>query len=299
MNLRLQERPLRSLLFVPGSRRERFDKALDSGADLVCIDLEDAVPPAEKENARAAVLDYLAETDQTSRPANRSPLLGVRVNGLGTTAGEQDALAVAKLRPGPDFVMLPKVEYPQTLLEAAERLPGIRLMPIVETPLGMHQAVDIFTLEEVEWGLFGGGDYSAETGVQMNWEGLRWARGALVNAAAAGGALLFDVPYVNVADRAGLLDETRRGRTIGLQARAAIHPAQIPVIHQALAPDEQEIAHARRIVAAFEASSGAATLLDGRLIELPLIRAAQRTLALAGDDMSGESRAMESPATDS
>ena len=108
-----------------------------------------------------------------------------------------------------------------------------------------------------------------------------FARARLANAAAAAGILMIDVPYLDIADEAGLAAETRRVRALGLHARAAIHPKQIAAIHDAFRPDAEEIAQARRVVAAFESGDGGAALLDGKLIERPVILAARRTLVLA------------------
>ena len=100
-----------------------------------------------------------------------------------------------------------------------------------------------------------------------------------MKAAAAGDAVLFDGPWIDIADTDGLFADVRRAKTLGLSARAAVHPTQIPVIHDALAPTEDELIQARRVVGAFEAADGGAALLDGKMIELPVIKAARRTLA--------------------
>ncbi len=263
----------RSLLFVPGSRPERFVKAIAAGADLVCIDLEDAVGPDQKDDARAAVVSFLAES-----PDN----VGVRINPLNSELGVHDAAALLAAGVAPAFVMLPKVEDAGPVVWASDLFAeSIRIIPIIESAKGLAKASDICEQDRVSEVLFGAVDYSAEVGCTLEWEALFHARMTLINAALCGDAILFDVPWIDVADADGLAAEVRRTRALGMPARAAIHPSQIPVIHAALAPTEAELQHARRVVEAFEAADGGAALLDGKMIELPVIKSARRTLARA------------------
>lgn len=271
-------RPRRSLLFVPASRPDRFEKAVRSGADMVCIDLEDAVPPSGKDGARDAVGAYLSGRSQAEGGAET----GVRLNSVHTLDGCRDVLALAPVLAQADFVMVPKVSCRHDLDLIVDWLgAGIGLVPVIESARGLENAADILRQPNCIAGLFGGADYSADVGVTLDWDPLMFARARLANAAAGAGVLMIDVPYLDIADEAGLAAETRRVRALGLHARAAIHPKQIAAIHDAFRPDTEEVAQARRVVAAFESGDGGAALLDGKLIERPVILAARRTLVLA------------------
>ena len=259
----------RSLLFVPGNRPERFDKAAESGADFVCIDLEDAVAPDAKAEARDAVVAYLNDTAHTH--------VGVRINSPGTQYidADQDALEALDM----PFVMVPKVDT-ATELEAI-RL-SAPLIPVLESALAILNARDIMASERVTMALFGGGDFTADMGIPMTWDAMHHARAHLATCAVAYDVHLFDVPYIDVHDVAGGERDTERVAALGIPARAALHPKQIPAIHRALDPSEEEIADAHEIVAAYEASGGNVALHRGKLIEAPTLRAAQRVLARAG-----------------
>lgn len=263
----------RSLLFVPGSRPERFDKALAAGADAVCIDLEDAVAPDAKDTARTSVAAFLG---QGARPG-----LGVRVNGPTTAHLDADCRALSGLPLA--FVMVPKVEAAGQLVSLRIRMGDeIPLWPIIESPEGLRQAWDIAAVAGVGGVLFGAADYSAEVGCTLEWDALLYARGALAAAAARAGVELLDVPYLDIADTSGLIDETRRARALGFTGRACIHPGQVGSVNAVFTPAPAEVERATRILEAFDAANGGAALLDGKLIELPVVRAARRTLDRAG-----------------
>jgi len=258
----------RSLLFVPGNRADRFDKAASSEADLVCIDLEDAVGPGDKETARANVIDYLRSA---------APHVGVRINPPQSHIGEADLAALQGIEL--PFLMLPKVEGVEDL-EAANHH-GAPLFPLVETAKALLKADKIAAHPSVKYILFGGVDFSADLDCEISWEALLHARSHLATCGAAHGVEVFDVPYLDVRDPEGCEAEMRRLKAVGIHAKAAIHPAQIDPIHRALAPTDKEIAQARRVVEASQAAHGNVALLDGQLIEAPLLRRAQRILGRA------------------
>ena len=263
----------RSLLFVPGNRPERFEKALAAGADAVCIDLEDAVAPDAKGKARTAVTAFLA---QGARPG-----LGVRVNGPASEYLDADCRALSGLPLA--FAMVPKVETPGQLVSLRLRLGDeVPLWPIIESPEGLRQAWDIAAVQGVAGVLFGAADYSAEVGCTLDWDALLYARGALAAAAARAGVELLDVPYLDIGDAAGLSDSTRRAKALGFTGRACIHPDQVEAVNAAHTPTLAEADRARRLIIAFDAAAGGAALLDGKLIELPVVRAARRILDRAG-----------------
>lgn len=270
---------MRSLLFVPGSRPDRIAKALASGADAVCIDLEDAVAPQDKAGAREAVMRALSER------RDATPRLGFRINPMRTPEGLADLAAYSASRAVADFVMIPKVSHPVELEIAAGALESHErphLWPVVESAAGLLCAGEIAAAECVQGILFGGADFAAYLGITLDWEPLFHARATLAVAAAAGGVQLLDVPYLDVNDDEGLAASTARVKALGFTGRACIHPKQVDGINAVFTPGEAEIAQARRVLAAFAESRGAAALLDGKLIELPLKRAAERTLAAAG-----------------
>jgi citrate lyase subunit beta/citryl-CoA lyase/(S)-citramalyl-CoA lyase len=260
----------RSLLFVPGSRPDRFEKALAAGADAVCIDLEDAVAPDVKAAARATVVDFLKSG------AN----VGVRINAVESVWGCADiaALAGADLR----FVMLPKVANAETVQAAYQALGRPELIPVIESGEGLMNAWAIAAAPGVGAVLFGGADYSADIGAELAWEPMLYARGALAAACGRARKPLLDVPYLDVDDDEGLIDSTHRVRAMGFTGRACIHPKQIAGVHAAFAPSEAEVARARRVLEAFDAAKGGAALLDGKLVELPVVLHARRIVAAAG-----------------
>ena len=257
----------RSLLFVPGNRPERFAKAVDSGADLVCIDLEDAVAPDEKDAAREATVAFLKDA-----PAH----VGVRINEPGSDLIESDQDAIAGL--DLPFVMVPKVDSRAEVESLRVEAP---VMPVLESARAILAASEIMAHPSVTMALFGGGDYAADLGIPMEWDGFLYPRSHLAVCATAHDVLLFDVPFLAVRDLEGGTEDTRRVAGLGIDARAAIHPAQIPVIHSVMTPGADEVDQAERLRAAYQESKGNAALLDGKLIEAPMLRAAEKTLARA------------------
>ena len=266
----------RSLLFVPGSRPDRFAKALDAGADAVCIDLEDAVPPAGKAQARAETLAFIR--------ANPHPTaLGLRINGARSPDGLRDLVALLDGEARPDFVMVPKVAAGEDLALIAEALgPNAPpLWPVVESAEGLRRAWDICAAPGVAGVLFGGADLSADLGSDMSWDALLLARTTLTAAAARAEIATLDVPHLDLKDPVDLTVSTTRAKALGFTGRACIHPDQVGPVNAAFSPTPAEIERAHRVVEAFDAAGGAAALLDGKLIELPVIRAARRVLARA------------------
>lgn len=268
----------RSLLFVPGARPDRFDKAVASGADAVCIDLEDAVAPGQKAEARQATLGFL-------KAPSGAAAVGLRVNALVGLDGWRDVVALAESGVRPSFVMIPKASGAEELLQLRAVLgPSCPpLWPLMETPEAYFALPAVARAVGEAGGLmFGGADYSASIGSDMGWDALFAARSAIVAAAAISGCEAMDVPFLDVRDEAGLRAETRRVRALGFTGRACIHPAQVAAINEIFTPSTDEISKAEKIRAAYEATGGGVALLDGRLIEAPVLRAAERMLAAKG-----------------
>lgn len=266
---------LSSILFVPGAKPDRFAKALASGADAACIDLEDSVAAAQKAAARAAALARIADGGGGAR-------LALRINSVMTRVGLEDLLALADAVRLPDLLLLPMVENVAEIgLVAAvlgDRTPGI--VPLIETVKGLDSARAIGAMPGVVAMMFGGGDFAAELGVELSWEPLRAARGQFVMACAAARIPAIDVPFIALEDAAGLRTEAEASKAIGFAGKAAIHPAQIAAINAVFRPTDAEFAEAEAAQAAFEAGGGVAIRFNGRMLEAPIMRRYQRILAM-------------------
>ena len=270
----------RSLLFVPGDRSDRFDKALSSGADTVCIDLEDAVGPGKKAMARRDALAFLGEKKKNTP--------GLRINSLSTLEGLRDVLAIADSDVSPAFVLMPKVENAPEIeqLRSVLQQSCPPIWPMIETPSALAQISDIAkSLGEEEVILFGGVDYAASLGADMGWDALYYARATIISAAASANVQAMDVPFLDIHDIAGMREETYRVKAMGFSGRACIHPSQIGTINKCFSPSEKEISDAQRVMEAFEKAKGGATLLDGKFIDKPVIVAASRLLGFAKHHM--------------
>ena len=261
-----------SQLFVPGNRPERFEKACKSGADLICIDLEDAVSPTDKDKARQDVFEWLGKTLYKN--------VGVRINALGSEFGQKDIEALSSTNMTLPFVMAPKVSGAQDIVTLSKDLPQElgTLFPIIESAKGLINCDEIFQHSRVSLALFGGVDYASDLDCDMSWNTLLYARSKLAASAAAHDILLFDSPHIDVRNLDDCEASTRKAKALVIHARSAIHPAQIERIHAALEPSESELNFARKVLNAFEKSNGNVVLLDGQFIEEPVVKKARRVL---------------------
>jgi len=270
----------RSVLFVPAVRPDRFAKAVATGADAVCIDLEDGVSVEQKDEARDNALALLAE-----HPACRAEVM-LRINEPGSDLGERDLAALVGAGVAPDSLMVPKVSGPEALTSLERRLgpalAGLPLIVQIETARGLAAAETIATASpNVAVLFFGAVDLSAELGCAIEWDALLYARSRVVAAAALVGVDAMDTPFMDVSDPDQLGEEAQAVQRLGFTGKAAIHPTQVPVIQGAFSPDAAAVAWARRMVEAYEANLGGVLLVDGKLIERPVIASAQRILAIA------------------
>jgi len=275
---------MRSFLFVPGNRPERFEKARDSGADIYCIDLEDAVPAAEKEEARRAALEYIASD------VGVNPACYLRINSLATAHGLEDLLALgvaAKQNSLPDCIVVPMISSPfeiRQIMEVLSHHPKLKIMPMVETPEGIDNLPAI--LQEgrahIEALAFGFADYVAITGSDMSWDALLGARSSIVKAASAGAIRCFDGPWFDIVDLAGLTEQAGQVSRLGFTGKLAIHPSQVDAINRAFVPSGEKIKWAHSVIEAFEQAGGGAISVGGMMIDQPVAEQARRVIAASG-----------------
>ena len=271
----------RSFLFVPATRPERFAKALASGADAVIIDLEDAVAPTNKLQALQTLVQAFGSLDGTQR----SRLL-VRINAVGTPWYAGDLASLQGLADqGLGAVMVPKAESAATLDEvAAHAGPSCALLPLIESVAGLDAVDALAACPQVQRLAFGHLDFQSDAGLACDAGELELVpvRLALVLASRrAGLAAPVDGISPGTQDSAQLTHDAVRSRRGGFGGKLCIHPAQVSVVNASFAPSAAEIDWARRVQAAFETVGGGVFSLDGRMVDAPVLRLAQRTLAQA------------------
>lgn len=315
----------RTLLFVPGDRPDRIAKALASGADGVAVDFEDAVGEAAKGSARTLTAEALARlvpsgsvpsASESESAASGSVPSGtavlIRINGLETPEAEADLAAVFSMLGAVrlDGLIVPKADSAGQLAALDARLtsaeaaagtePGkVSLLPVVETAAGVLACAGLAAAgPRVRALLFGTLDLAAELGVRPSVEGreLLHARSQLVLAArAAGLAEIWDGPYAALDDEDGLVRSTLAARELGFTGRIVLHPRQVAPVREAFGPTEDELAHAREVLAAYRSASergvGAVRLSDGTFIDRPVVARAEALLREAGQDERGPGRA--------
>lgn len=266
-----------TLLFVPGDRPERYAKAAASGADVVVVDLEDAVAPEAKGEARAAAARWFAEGGTGI----------VRVNAPGTPFFEED---VAALAPHVDVVLLPKAEDPAVVTDLVAALrahrPDAGVLALVETARGILAAPQTAAVPGVVRLAFGNFDLSTELGLHPDdHEALRPLRSTVVVASAAAGLPApIDGVSGSIDDAEVIAEDTRQATRTGYGAKLCIHPRQVPVVADALRPSDEEVAWATRVVTAWDTATSGAVALDGKMLDKPVVDRARRVLAAAGRD---------------
>ena len=278
--MKVPDPPIRSYLYVPGSDPRRIENALASEADAMVLDLEDAVAPNRKEEARETVAGFLRSGDE-------KPIF-VRVNVPGSALAEEDIEAVA----GPNLAGLraPKTESAEAVRRVAKRLEDLRceagIQCLIESALGLELVFEIARAHERVVGMsLGEADLAADLGVRDD-VGLLYARSRLVVATRAAGLPgPVQSVYTNVRDEEGLRRSTEEGKNQGFVGRSAIHPNQLSTINEVFTPTEREVAEAEDLLARLEESAGAGagafTLEDGRFVDEAVVGSARLTLALA------------------
>ena len=286
-------RVMRSWMFVPGHQQRMIDKAYGLKLDVAMFDIEDGVPPGEKDTARAMMPETLAHPSSKMRRF-------VRIHPAGTKAIGSDLPAV--IRPGLDGLTLTKVHCPEDVLQVSaildEREEGaglqrgsVRLLATIESAKGLIQAPAIAASSPRLVGLmFGAEDFARDLGMFNVRQGeagdFLYARSALAIAAASAGLQAIDRVYVDIRAPTGLEQDTRLARDLGFTGKALIHPAQIEVVETVFRPTDAEVEYARRVVEAFEAAEAegaGAVAVDGQMVDLPVVERARRALQLVSD----------------
>ncbi|MDN8618752.1 HpcH/HpaI aldolase/citrate lyase family protein [Variovorax ginsengisoli] len=269
--------PARTYLFVPGTRPERFDKALASGADKVVLDLEDAVAADDKATARGVVTAWL----QSATPAGRSRIV-VRINDANSSWFAADLAAFGDAHG--IGVLLPKAESAEQIAETQAALPGASILALIESARGVSEANRIAAAGAQRL-VFGTLDFALDLDMDITTDasGLGYAASRIAIASRLAG---LPAPVAGVTpqldDEARLLSDLADARRLGFGAKLCIHPRQVQPIHAALRPSAEALDWAQRVLVADAASPGAARL-DGRMVDRPVVLQAHRTLALARD----------------
>jgi len=282
-------RARRALLYMPGDDRRKIEKALTLGVDCICMDMEDGVALNRKAEARAVITKALQELDFA-----KSEKL-VRINGVASGLEADDLAAV--LPAHPEGVVVPKVESLEQLnrvsgkIEAAELAHGwpinsIRMIAIIENAKAILNLKEIASHPRLDALIFGAEDFAADIGALRTTEGweVLYARSAVVTAAAAYGLQAIDIVTIDFRDVEKIRQESLFGARMGYTGKQIIHPNQVAPVQETFTPDDESIAHARRLVEAFEEhqqKGAGAFALDGKMIDMPLVKAAQNVLARA------------------
>jgi (S)-citramalyl-CoA lyase len=280
------QRPRRSFIFTPGLKPEIFPKALASGTDIVCIELEDGIAPKDKAKARQKAL-ALFKTPQADDGVERV----LRINSMRERFGMEDVNAIISTKTPPPALMMPKVRTPdevvlldQLLTEAGHIT---RLHVIIETNEGLEAAYDIAKCSDrIDALFFGGVDMAAELRCPNTFESLIYARSRVVHASASAGLDVLDVPYLDLDDLQGMKKEAERVRDLGFTGKGSIHPKQIAALNEVFTPSREKIARARSVISEFEAADTGLVIIDGKLVEKPVLREMYRIVSIA--DSLGE-----------
>jgi citrate lyase subunit beta/citryl-CoA lyase len=269
----------RSLLFVPGHRPERFEKAANSGADVVILDLEDSVSALEKPAARAAI------AREWPRLASSAVAVIVRMNSPESEPGGQDLALLERLQSLPS-VMVPKAESARALARVHQQLNGVTTVPIIESAAGYAALSTLAAAPGVTRLAIGHIDFMADTGFECDSEQTELAplRFAVAMATRLNSlASAVDGVTVEMGDDEKLRKDVHRALRFGFGGKLCIHPRQIDVVHRAMLPTEGELEWARKVLAASVSAGGAAVQVDGRMVDLPVVLQAHRTLARAAE----------------
>ena len=271
----------RSFIFTPGLKPEMFPKAIASGADMVCIELEDGIAIKDKNEARKNTIKALETLEVKSGVE-----LVVRVNCQRTKFGLLDLEAFISAKTKVKAIMLPKVKTPDEIAFIDDLLTDCGLDTdlhvIMETNEALESIYEIANASKRIVALyFGGVDMAAELRVPNEYKNLIYARSKLVHAGASVGVDVIDVPYLDLDDMDGMKKEAELVRDLGFTGKGSIHPKQINMLNEIFTPSKEEIVKAKRIVDQFNASNTGLVVIDGKLIEKPVLREMQRKILIA------------------
>lgn len=282
---------IRSVLFVPSTVERFVERAPEVGADAVCLDVEDSIPPAEKPKARTAAAEAIERMPRTGY------VTLVRVNGLATGLLEDDLRAV--VRPGLDGIVLPKSDSAATVRKAEELIAplerergleagSVRIIPLIETALGVVNSYEVCTASlRVLAGSFGAEDLATDMGIRRTRGGkeIEWPRAQIAVACHAAGLVPIDTPEPDYTDLEYLEREASFARSLGFRGKYCIHPAQVEVVNRVFSPSREEIEEAKTIVELLEregiAKGRAAIPVNGRMIDTPIYWRARRLVQWA------------------
>jgi (3S)-malyl-CoA thioesterase len=268
----------RSVLYIPASKPRALDKARDLDVDAIIFDLEDAVAPDEKGSARATLKAAL----QTGGYAHRTRI--VRINGLDTAWGADDAIAVADMPC--DAILLPKTESAAQVDALSKLAPGLPVWCMMETPRGVLNALQIADAPQVAGFVMGTNDLAKDIGCETGGDRMAMMTGLqmCLMAARAAGIVIVDGVYNAFKDDEGLRAECAQGLALGMDGKTLIHPAQVAITNEVFAPTEDQVELARRQIEAFEAAEArgeGVAVVDGKIVENLHVETARALLAKA------------------
>ena len=269
----------RSFIFCPGNKPDMIPKALSSGADMVCIDLEDAIIPEHKDISRSSTIRAF---EDISVPNGVETL--IRINDVNTIDGKADIKAILQSNNTASGLMLPKIQNANEIIDLEKQIKlankNLNLHIIIETNKALENAWLIAQSSPlIKSLLFGGVDMSADLGCNGDWMSLLYARSRVVHAAAGAGIDSIDVPFLDLEDMEGMMQEAQKSKNLGFSGKGSIHPKQIVSLNKVFTPSESEVEYANKVIKAFNEAADGLVVVDGKLIEKPVLRTALKTIA--------------------
>lgn len=269
----------RSFIFCPGNKPDMIPKALNSGADMVCIDLEDAIIPEHKDISRSSTIRAF---EDISVPNGVETL--IRINDVNSKDGKADIKAILQSNNTASGLMLPKIQNVNEIIDLEKQIKlankNLNLHIIIETNKALENAWLIAQSSPlIKSLLFGGVDMSADLGCNGDWMSLLYARSRVVHAAAGAGIDSIDVPFLDLEDMDGMRQEAQKSKNLGFSGKGSIHPKQIASLNKVFTPSESEIEYANKVIKAFNEAADGLVVVDGKLIEKPVLRTALKTIA--------------------
>lgn len=265
---------LKSCLFTPATKPERFAKAFDVHASLLLIDLEDAVAPCDKSQARAKALAYLAEVHESPTK------IGLRINDVNSLEGLQDLVALLLQPIHLDYLVIPKLASAEACLQLDKLLTHAKrdtqLIGLIETAAGLAALPSLVnTTPRLAGLMLGAADLSADLGCQVDSVAIDQARNQIVQICAQSNRFAIDSPYFDIQNDEGLRQETERVHDFGFHGKAAIHPKQIATINSVFTPTEAEVAYAKQVLIENEKGVG---VINGKMIDEAIAKKARKIL---------------------